>query len=244
MNLNDLPGQAFAYQDLLTEGPKLLRAPGLINVPSLDATLRMHREYEKRLGPDAMYDNEYEHGPRRICINWTEPYEEMTYDILVALEIVAEIRKGLRRLEALDASARQSGAANTDSIEALDPPIADSGGTSAHSPFTDDADQRIFAQARQLVENFRGIEGDWVVDEYQLHAERVAPWDPGIRDVTVHENIIECPYIESVEGLEDWNDIDESSASLDGWIFSTETLVAECSSVLFGIADLILRMEE
>jgi len=204
----------------------------------------MHREYEKRLGPDATYDTEYEGGPRRICINWTEPYEEMTYDILVALEIVAEIRKGLKRLEALDAPARLSGAADAGGIEALDPLIGGSRGSVVHSLVTDDADQMIFAQAHQLVENFRGIDGDWVVDEYHVHAERVAPWDPGIRDVTVDENVIECPYIESVEGLNDWNEIDESSASRDGWIFSTETLVAECSSVLFEIADLILRMEE
>ena len=233
----------FSYQEWLSAGNRELDTPGLLSVPSLDATLRIHREYEKRLGYEETWEMLDEDGPRRRVVKWLDPYPEMSADILRATKIVEEIHQGLEMLGISELFAPVETNPLARALQQQDPPDDLLLEMKIHEKFPDPQDESLVRQAVTLVGYFRDAKGKWVVDDYHLFAERVAPWDSGIRTVTLDEHGTECPFFESVDGLVDWNEVDDLM-STDGYVFRSDLLVQECTRVLIRIADLILRREQ
>jgi len=223
------------------EKPKWPYTPSLIDVPSLDATLRMHREYLARCEEDIDWDWDGNVTHHSIYVRWVDQHYEMSEDVLVARAIVQEIDKGLQQLgfdtdQLLPAN---TGDEEIDSHRDLDELLFL---LDADEKLPDDLDKRPVFWATELIRTFRAIGDNWIVDERHITADTCVDEEEGIYVTTLDEWDLECPDIPSVEGLRDWNEESEDLEE-EGYFFDGRILREECRKVLLGIAELVLRTE-
>jgi len=229
----------FRYQDKLTYGSRHLACPGLMEVPDLEATLAIHREYLQRIRESDI--GTWDEEKFEVEVDWSSSSDQMSRDILLASRTVDEIKKALNSLD-------QAGHADHLDEEVAMGVIAlklllKLGDSEGEPDAADDTDARLIYRAQVLTKIFDDLEGEWTVRNYHNFAERVADWDPSIRVVTMDEYEAKSPEIPSVEGLRDWNWYGEEDER-DLHEFDTEMLVEECRMVLQRLADLILRIED
>jgi len=213
--------------------------PSLIDVPSLDATLRMHREYLARCEEDIDWDWDGNVTHHSIYAQWQDLHEEMSEAVLVARAIVNEIDKGLQLL-----------GLNTDKLLPANTGDEEADFNRDLDEFTflcdaleklpDDLDTKPVFWATELIRTFRAIGDNWIVDERHITADTCVDEEEGIYVTTLDEWELDCPEIPSVEGLRDWNDVEDLE---EGYFFDTIILLEECKKVLVHIAELVLRTE-
>ena len=230
-------GSTFAYQTALTRGAGSLAAPGLLEIPSLDATLKMHRAYKDHIKEDIDYDWDGNVTHSYTDVEWSPWNEEMSRDVLIASSIASEIDKGLTAL-GIDWRARAEGSHEEQEDEDLTLRL------SCHPPppglfATRDV---LVEQACEIVRIFQSIGSYWTVEDRHLYAERCVDEREGIYITTMDEWEVDCPDLPSVSGLRNWHVVDEE-AEEEGYLFDGSVLVEECKKVLVGIADLILESE-
>lgn len=218
---------SFTYQGRLSRGSSDLVAPGLISIPSLETTLKMHREYQSRVGEDER--QAYEDAENvDVVVNWVDSYEEMSRDVLVAQAICAEIGKGL---DLLGITWRTERAGTSASAEANDDRLAEL----ALDAF---ATQRV-EQGIELARFFAGVGSNWTFDSHHVFGGSYLDKDETIFNVTLDEIHETGPQLPEVEGLRDWYDVSEGM-ELDGFDFDGTALIEDCTAVLEAIVDLIL----
>ena len=238
MNTSRTEGNPFRYQDKLTYGSRRLACPGLFEVPDLEATLAIHREYLWRIKESDI--GSWDEEKIEVEVDWSPSSDRMSRDILLASRTVGEIKKALTLLD----EAGHGG--HLDEADAIDlillQLILQHGDAEGELDAVDETDARLIYQAKVLTKIFDDLGDEWTVREYHNFAERVADWDPSIRVVTMDEYEATSPEIPSVAGLRDWNWYEEEDER-DFHEFDTEMLVEECRTVLQRLADLILRIE-
>ena len=228
----------FGYQRKLTRGPAYLAVPGLLSIPSIDATLRMHREYKRRVVEDNDYDWDGNLKSSDTSVEWMDPYEDMSSCVLVAGEIAAEIGKGLQLLgidwqsEDVDLEIEQdedNGVTLENLIRCPPEPL----------DLSSEFDQ-LLDQAIAIARAFADLGDAWIIDEWHIHGERCVDEEEGIYVTTLDERGIDCPDLPSIAGLRDWNEI-SPELEYEGYLFDGSLLVAELTRVLEGVVDLILQ---
>lgn len=228
----------FRYQDKLTYGSGRLACPGLLDVPDLEATLAIHREYLWRIKESdfGTWDEE----KIEVEVDWSSSSDRMSRDILLASRTVGQIKKALHML---DEASHADHLAEDDAINLIYLSlILNHADAEPQLGAIDETDARLVYQAQVLAKIFDDLGDEWTVREYHNFAERVADWDPSIRVVTMDEYEATSPDIPSVAGLRDWNWYEEEDER-DFHEFDTEMLVEECRNVLLRLTDLILRLE-
>ena len=202
---------SFTYQGRLSKGPSGLSAPGLISIPSLEITLTMHREYESRVGKDEDYAFWVEETDD-VVVNWAGIHEELSYAVLVAQAISAEIGKGL---DLLGISWRTNDPNADSDLEANAERLAELS--------LDAAATQLVQGAIELARFFEALGNKWTFE--------------GSYDFYLDETFETGPELPGVKGLRDWYDVDPDLAGYD---FDGDALVEDCTTVLEGIVDLIL----
>lgn len=235
--MEELP--VFAYQNGLTDKGRGLAARGLIEVPNFSATLAWHRECSSRVEHSTLdpLDDGY---PGEVRVAWGTPHDETSLAILIAARVVNEIRAGLIQLGIV--AEHESWAQLPDEATAVKAVDVLSSIVAIDELTQDPDQQRILFAAIDLVGAFEEIGETWVADEIPVFAERVAEWDPSVRDVTMDEWALTCPEIPTIKGLRDWNEVTEELGS-DGYFLNGELLVEECKSILIGVIDVALTVE-
>lgn len=231
----------FSYQKVLTGGPGHLVVPGLLSIPSIDATLRMHREYKRRVVEDVDHDWDGDLNYADTSVQWMGAYEDMSSDVLVATAIAAEIGKGLELL-GIDWQSENVEDDEDDIEQGDDGEVVPENLIRCPPEPLDLLPEitQLLDQAIAIARYFSNIGDDWVIDEWHAYGEACVDEQEGIYVTTLDERGIDCPDLPSIAGLHDWNDIGPELEE-EGYLFDGTILVYECTSVLRGIVDLILQ---
>ena len=226
----------FTYQDKLTLGAREVSYPGLVSVPSLEATLQLHRAYQERMVRDVDQDFDGNVTHDHTSVAWGSSNEEMSYALLTAAAIVKEIEKGLDQL-GIDWKPALNGTFLPQMSE-------DSALISCPPQYAVPEAQfdPLIGQAVELVCAFHSLGDGWIVEETHAYGERCVDEEEGIYITTLDEWDVNCPDIPSVDGLPDWNEL-TAELEDEGYYFDDGALIEGCTAVLVGIANRILEAE-
>lgn len=225
-----------AYVGQLTGGSRAVLFPGLVCAPSLDATLRLHREYKARITRDIDHDWDGNVVQDETYVAWGPANEDMSHALLVASEIVREIEKGLGIL-GIDWKPALKGEFLPQSPEEL-PTIS----CPPRFAVPEVEFDMTIRQAVELLCFFSGLGNDWVVEEVHAYAEACVDEKEAIYVTTMDDWYLSCPVLPWITGLRDWDDVSDELEQ-EGYHFDCAALVEDCFYVMTGIVERILERE-